>query len=140
MSNVPADWPQLSPSLYYTAPAAAIDWLCAAFGFAVRIKIEGDDGAIHHSELTYGTALLMVSSATGRSCSPRDLDGRSTAALFLYVDDVDAHCLHAKAAGAEIVSEPKDSDYGPGYWTDRGYEARDCEGHRWYFAQRLRSN
>jgi uncharacterized glyoxalase superfamily protein PhnB len=31
------------------------------------------------------------------------------------------------------------SDYGEDYWADRGYEAMDPEGHRWWFAQRLRS-
>jgi uncharacterized glyoxalase superfamily protein PhnB len=40
--------------------AAAIDWLCDAFGFEVRIKVEGENGRIEHSELTYGEGLIMV--------------------------------------------------------------------------------
>jgi uncharacterized glyoxalase superfamily protein PhnB len=30
-------------------------------------------------------------------------------------------------------------DYGEDYWTDRGYECEDHEGHHWWFYQRLRS-
>jgi hypothetical protein len=29
---------------------------CRAFGFEVRIRVEGDDGGIVHSELTYGAS------------------------------------------------------------------------------------
>jgi hypothetical protein len=29
-------------------------------------------------------------------------------------------------------------DYGAEHWTDKGYEAEDVEGHRWWFTQRLR--
>lgn len=138
---LPSDWPQLSAAVYYDEPARAIDWLCAAFGFAVKMKIEGENGEIHHSELTYGAALIMVS-GTARpdlcGVSPRALDGRNTQGLMMYVEDVDAHCATARAGGAQITKEPTDTDYGEGYWADRGYEAIDCEGHRWWFAQRIR--
>ena len=55
----------------------------------------------------------------------------------VYVDDVDAHCARARAAGAEIVHEPSTSDYGPEYWSDRNYAAVDQGGHMWWFMQRL---
>jgi uncharacterized glyoxalase superfamily protein PhnB len=51
----------------------------------------------------------------------------------VLVDDVDAHYERAEAAGAEVLEEPTDQDYG-----DRRYTARDLEGHHWYFAQRIR--
>jgi uncharacterized glyoxalase superfamily protein PhnB len=53
--------------------------------------------------------------------------------VYVYVDDVDAHCETAKAAGAEILEPPADQPFG-----DRIYLARDLEGHEWYFAQHLR--
>jgi len=136
----PPDWPRLSPSLYYDDPHAAIDFLERAFGFATRIKVLGDDNMVEHSELVYGGAVVMVSDARRRAegASPRSIDGRNTASFFLYVDDADAHCARARAAGAAIVSEPKDSDYGPEYWADRGYGALDPEGHHWWFATRVR--
>ena len=70
--------------------------------------------------------------------SPRSLGGANTQNMMSYVDDVDAHCARARSAGAEIVAEPKDTDYGDEYWQDRGYEAVDLEGHHWWFYQRLR--
>jgi uncharacterized glyoxalase superfamily protein PhnB len=58
--------------------------------------------------------------------------------MMIYVDDVEAHCTQARAAGARIVSEPKTTDYGEAFWEDRGYECEDSEGHHWWFYQRLR--
>jgi uncharacterized glyoxalase superfamily protein PhnB len=54
MKPTPSDWPRLSSSVFYRDAAAAIDWLCDAFGFTVRLKVEGNNGRIEHSELTYG--------------------------------------------------------------------------------------
>jgi uncharacterized glyoxalase superfamily protein PhnB len=39
-----------------------IDWLCDAFAFELRLKVEGDDGRIEHSEITFGEAVVMVGS------------------------------------------------------------------------------
>jgi len=141
MQSPPAGWPRISPSVFYDDAVAAIDWLCRAFGFEVRLKVEGGDGGIVHSELVFGGGVVMVASA-GRmeGCkSPRSVGGANTQALFAYVDDVESHCARARAAGASIVREPETKDYGSDWWTDRGYEARDLEGHRWWFSERLRS-
>src|SRR5271166_6111201 len=141
MRHTPPGWPRISAALYYEAPAKAIDWLCRAFGFEVRLKVEGQDGSIEHSELVYGEGVVMVAGAREKfpyRRSPRVLDGANTQSLMLYVDDVEAHCGQARAAGAKIVSEPTTVDYGEGYWEDRGYEAEDLEGHHWWFMQRLR--
>ncbi|MBF5041832.1 aminotransferase [Aggregicoccus sp. 17bor-14] len=139
MRNPPADWPRISTSLHYESAAKAIDWLERAFGFEVRLKVEGEGGRIEHSELVYGGGVVMVGDAKGKPWhkSPRQLGGANTQALFVYVDDVEAHCARARAAGAKVLSEPKTTDYGEDYWVDRGYEAEDLEGHHWYFAQRL---
>jgi uncharacterized glyoxalase superfamily protein PhnB len=143
----PAGWPRISSALFYDDAAAAIDWLCRAFGLEVRVKVEGEGGRIEHSELTFGDdGLLLVSSAGGctdrsvplPSQSPRTLGGANTQVLCLYVDDVDAHCQRAREAGAIIAEEPTTIDYGPEYWSDRNYRAIDLEGHHWWFMQRLR--
>ena len=142
MRDPPPGWPRLSAAVYYEAPAVAIDWLCRAFGFEVRIKVEGTDGSVEHSELVYGGGVVMVGGARERfpdRRSPRALGGANTQSLMLYVDDVEAHCARARAAGAKIVSEPATVDYGAEYWQDRGYEAEDVEGHHWWFIQRLRN-
>ena len=50
---------RISTALYYEDPRAAIDWLCTAFGFEVRLLVEGDGGRIEHSELTYGEGMRI---------------------------------------------------------------------------------
>ena len=146
MKPTPAGWPRISSAIYYDDAGQAIDWLCRAFGFEVQMKVEGEGGRIEHSELVFGGGLVMVSSATdGEKAekfpwrrSPAQVSGGNTQNLFLYVDDVEAHCERARAAGAKILTEPKTTDYGDEYWTDRTYECVDLGGHHWWFAQRLR--
>jgi uncharacterized glyoxalase superfamily protein PhnB len=146
MRTPPEGWPRISSAIFYDDAAAAIDWLCAAFGFAVRLKVEGEGGRIEHSELTFGDGLVMVGESGGRSdrkpplpCrSPSALGGAVTQALCVFVDDVDAHCARAREAGATIAEEPATQDYGPDYWSDRTYRAVDLEGHHWWFMQRMR--
>ena len=146
MKPPPKGWPQIPASIFYDDPAAAIDWLCRAFGFEVRLKIEGEGGRIVHSELEYGAGLIMVSGTDRASeglqdlpCkSPKSIDGSVTIALAVFVDDIDAHYAHAKEHGAKIHNEPKTDDYGEDYWADRSYRAEDPEGHHWWFMQRLR--
>jgi uncharacterized glyoxalase superfamily protein PhnB len=131
----------------YQDASAAIDWLCKAFGFEIRIKIEGEAGRIEHSELTYGEALIMVAQESPHSerawkremLSPKSLGGKTTQSIMLYVDAVDEHCARARAAGARIVGEPQTQDYGEDYWSDRSYCAIDLEGHIWWIAERLRN-
>jgi uncharacterized glyoxalase superfamily protein PhnB len=145
MKPTPKGWPRMSQSVFYQDPAGAIDWLCDAFGFELRLKVEGDGGEIVHSEITYGEGLVMVGGSGGKEDwqavmkSPKDLGGANTQSLCLFVDDVDAHCAHARQRGARVVREPSTSDYGDDYWTDRSYGALDPEGHLWWFMQRLRS-
>jgi uncharacterized glyoxalase superfamily protein PhnB len=144
MRPTPPGWPRISPAVYYQRAGAAIDWLCQAFGFEVRLKVEGEGGRIEHSELTYGDGLIMVGEADRGSKypnrrSPGQISGGNTMNLMVYVDDVEAHCKKAREMGAKIVSEPATHDYGQEYWSDRGYECEDLEGHRWWFFQRLRT-
>jgi uncharacterized glyoxalase superfamily protein PhnB len=147
----PSGWPQAQSGLYYRDAAKAIDWLCDAFGFELRLKVEGEPGEIIHSELVYGGAMIYVGSAArpgeatepGREfktkhASPLDVGGRNTQTVCLFVDDADAHCALARAHGAVISSEPATHDYGDDYWSDRSYGAYDLEGHSWWFMHRVR--
>jgi len=144
MKSPPAGWPRISAAVFYDDPAAAIDWLCRAFGFEVRLKVEGEGGTIEHSELVFGEGLIMVGGAGADRpehklmVSPRSTGGGNTQNLCVCVDDVDAHYARARAAGAQIFREPENSDYGEEYASDRTYGATDPEGHQWFFMQRLR--
>jgi uncharacterized glyoxalase superfamily protein PhnB len=144
MKPTPPGWPRISTALYYDDPAAAIDWLCRAFGFEVQLKVEGEGGRIEHSELVFGGGLVMVSGTDKPERfpyrrSPKQIGGANTQNMMVYVDDVEAHCRRAREAGATIVVEPETHDYGDEYWTDRGYECVDLGGHHWWFYQRLRT-
>lgn len=147
MNNPPKGWPRISSAVFYDDASAAIDWLCKAFRFEVRLKIEGEGGRIEHSELVYGGGLIMVGSTEVRASRPNAVPAKSpqslpdranTQALCVAVDDADAHCEVARAAGAKIIAEPSTEDYGEDYWADRTYQAEDLEGHRWWFMQRVR--
>jgi uncharacterized glyoxalase superfamily protein PhnB len=118
------------PGLSYNDAPAAIEFLCNAFGFEQRLVVPGPDGTIMHSELSLGPSVIMVGttrSGEGR-LSPADVGG-VTMGLSVHVDDPDAHYARAVAAGAEIIQELMDADYG-----SRGYTAKDTEGHHWHFA------
>ena len=147
MKDTPTGWPRISTALFYQDAAKAIDWLCSAFGFEVRLKVEGDGGRIEHSELTYGDGVIMIANegpSPGRPHlefmrSPKSLGGQTTQSLVIYVDDANAHFARAKAAGAKVLAEPKVTDYGEVNWADRSYGATDLEGHHWWFSERVRN-
>jgi len=142
MKPTPENWPRISVTIFYEEPRAAIDWLCEAFGFSIRMVVDGPDGGVAHSELEYGSGLVMVSGirdpSQGLPSGSPKTHGVNTQVMAIFVDDADAHCEHARAKGAEIAMEPITSDYGEDYWADRTYRAVDPEGHHWWFMQRLR--
>jgi uncharacterized glyoxalase superfamily protein PhnB len=143
MKPTPPGWPRISTGIWYDDPASAIDWLCRAFGFELQLKVEGEGGRIEHSELVYGGGLIMVGGEKPdkfpHAKPPSKAGGLNTQNMMVFVDDVDAHCARARAAGAVITTEPSTSDYGDDYWVDRTYECRDIGGHHWWFTQRLRT-
>ena len=57
--------------------------------------------------------------------APQTLGG-TTQSPYIIVSEVDALCEKARAAGAEILIEPKDEDYG-----GRVFTCRDPGGHVW---------
>ena len=121
---MPPDAPTLYPSMRFRDAPAAIDFLERAFGFAARVVHPNEDGTIAHAELTYGPSILMLGSDRD------DVYGRRAGQGWIYVavEDPDAHCEQARAAGAEVITEPHDTDYG-----SRDYAARDPEGNVWNF-------
>ena len=130
--NPPADTPRVTPYLYYQDVAAALRFLADAFGFRDKLRMPGSDGKIAHAEMTLGDGLVMMGCPGADYRNPKRL-GQTTQSLYVYVDDVDAHCARAKKAGAKIINEPEDQFYG-----DRRYGAEDPEGHHWFFATHVR--
>jgi PhnB protein len=133
VKNPPEDTPRVVPMLSYADAPAAIEFLCRAFGFTQRFRLDMPDGRVGHAELALHEGVVSLASEfEGFGTSPLRLDGHH-AQLVVYVDDVDAHFARARQEGATIVAEPADQFYG-----DRNYRAVDPEGHRWIFATHVR--
>lgn len=121
------------PSLRYRNAPAAIEWLCRAFGFE-KHAVYADGDTVHHAQLTYGPGMIMLGSVDDRSewgqriVQPDEIGGRETQTCSVVVSDADEHYAQARAAGAEIVVEIADQDYG-----GRAYTCRDLEGRLWWF-------
>ena len=121
------------PCLRYRDAPAAIDWLCRAFAFERHLVVPGPGETIAHAQLVFGNGMIMLASAADSEFDrlmkqPDEIGGAETQTAYVIVPDADAHYRQAKAAGASIVLDIKDEDYG-----GRGYSCRDPEGHLWNF-------
>lgn len=130
MTQDAAGSPALVPFLRYDDAPAAIAWLQRAFGFQEQMVVPGPDGTIAHAQLRFGNGVLMLGSTRDdalRVRSPRAL-GAVTGGIYVHLQDVEDHYRQARSAGAEIVHELAETEYG-----SREYTARDPEGHLWSF-------
>lgn len=121
------------PTMRYKDAPAAIEWLCKAFGFEKHLVVPGENGTIAHAQLSFGNAMIMLGSENDNEYgkllrSPQALSGFNTQAPYFVVEEVDGHYQRAVGAGAEIVLDIKDEDYG-----GRGYSCKDPEGYLWNF-------
>jgi uncharacterized glyoxalase superfamily protein PhnB len=103
-----------------------IDWLCGTFGFQRHAVHDDGKGGIAHAQLTLGSGMIMLGSTRdghdefGQLQSMPAQLGGTTQSPYVVVADADAIYGQAKTAGAEIVTEIKDEDYG-----GRGFSCRD---------------
>ena len=121
----------LYPVLRYADVAAAVRWLERAFQFEEEMTVVGPDGNAHFALMRVDGAKIMLSSTPAedlRLTSPKSL-GATTAAVHVYVHDIDAHYWRAVASNVEIVRPLADTEHGT-----RNYDARDLEGHVWAFS------
>lgn len=120
------------PCLRYRDAPRAIDWLCAVFGFTPHLVVPGDNGAIAHAQLNSGNGMIMLGSASNVGAyglllaQPNDIGGAQTQTTYLVVIDADAVYERVVNAGAAIVIDIVDDEYG-----GRGFTCRDLEGHIW---------
>jgi len=121
----------IMPCLRYRDAPAAIEWLTKVLGFEPALVVPNEDGTIAHAQLAYGNGMVMLSSIFDTDYGklmkqPAQVGGFVTQSAYLVVnnaDEVHARCLKA---GAPILMELKDEDYG-----GRGFTCRDPEGHVW---------
>ncbi|HEY2844444.1 MAG TPA: VOC family protein [Bryobacteraceae bacterium] len=109
------------PELGYPDVGEAVAWLCAAFGFTVRLRI-----ANHRAQLNVGDGAMVVTQINPGG----KVDG--TSSVLVRVENADGHCEHARRHGALILREPADYPYG-----ERQYSVQDLAGHRWTFTQSI---
>jgi PhnB protein len=118
----------ITPYMLYASCEEALDFLHRAFGFEEVLRYTGEEGYVNHAEMRIdGVPIFMGNPGKGYR-NPRELE-QETVGIYVDVADADAVYDRARAAGAEIVEEPADQEYG-----HRRFTARDPEGHYWYFA------
>ena len=112
----------------YTDAPAAMAWLERALGFEKVVAYPNPDGSIAHAVMRLGDGMIMLGSARKNPfgfTTPREAGG-ITSGMYLFVPDLDAHYARTKAAGAEMVYELRNTEYG-----SREYGCRDPEGYMW---------
>jgi uncharacterized glyoxalase superfamily protein PhnB len=120
------------PALRYRDALAAIDWLTRAFGFEKQAVYMGPNNTVAHAQLTFGNGMIMLGSVDNGTPSsklmvqPDEIDHRETQTSCLIVSDADAIYATAKNAGATMLFDIKDMDYG-----GRAFTCSDLEGHIW---------
>ena len=117
----PTVWPTLQA---HDAPAL-IDFLVETLGF-VRTAVYEDGGAVAHAQLDWpeGGGIMLGSHKPGGEWSREP----GTFGGYVVTDHVDDLYARAKGAGATVVRELADQDYG-----NREFTISDPEGNLWSF-------
>ncbi|GAB03728.1 glyoxalase [Gordonia amarae] len=125
-TSTPTIWPCLT---YRDAPAAA-DFLITAFGFEKQAWYtrEDDPSIVEHAQLTWPLGGGVMFGTAGKDDGPFCNRPPGQGSVYVVCDDPDALFARAKAAGAEVIQELTDEDYG-----SRGFGVRDPEGNLWSF-------
>ncbi len=114
------------PHVTYKNLPEAIRWLGNTFGFIEHFRY-GDPPS--GAQLHLGDAWMMARAAKPEYKSPAEL-GFGTQSLTFFVDDLEKHYERTRAAGAKIVEELHETEYG-----ELQYAAIDLDGHHWLFAR-----
>ena len=127
------DLPPVVPLLVYRDIERAHEFLVRAFGFEPGLIERTESGEIVHGEVHADSQVIWLHQVIeDDGWVSQESTPVTTGELVVRVDDVDAHCEHARAEGAEIEYGPQDQPYGV-----REYGARDLERRRWAFVTPL---
>lgn len=120
--------PTVWPTLRYRDAPGAIAFLKDAFGFTEAAVYPGEgEGVIAHAELRWpGGGGVMLGSDRPDSTISELPPG--TGSVYIHTEDPDGLYERARAAGARVVAELRDEEYG-----SRGFTVRDPEGVHWSF-------
>jgi PhnB protein len=124
VSPVPRGFRMVTPYLVAEDGNALIDFAKQAFGAEELLRVKTPTGV--HGEVRIGDSMMMIGGGTPGHKFPATLHPN---ALHVYVEDADAVCRNAVAAGATLVDEPRDQEYG-----ERSGTVKDAAGNFWYIA------
>lgn len=132
---IPDGYHTVTPHLVLDDCARALDFYKGAFGAREILRMPGPGGKIVHAEIQVGDSRIMMNDEMppmpgqpGVYRSPKAA-GLATAAVFLYVKDVDAVFVRAVKAGCTVRQPPADM-----FWGDRYGQVIDPFGHTWGMA------
>jgi uncharacterized glyoxalase superfamily protein PhnB len=124
--------PTVWPSMSYHDARAAITFLTTAFGFVATAVYDSPKDPAHvlHAQLDWPPGGGIMLGSAPRPAGWPDPAGHSSA--YCVIDgtgeDVDKLFARATAAGAKVLREPCDQDYG-----GRNFVVADPEGNNWSF-------
>jgi uncharacterized glyoxalase superfamily protein PhnB len=121
--------PTVWPCVNYRDARAAIAFLTEAFGFVETIVVPGErDDVVVHAELRWPEGGGVMLGTADRPDSEFSQLPTSCASLYVVTDDPHGVYARAEAAGAKVVREMRDEDYG-----STGFTVRDPEDNLWSF-------
>ena len=127
--SVPID--TILPHVVYRDLPVALEWLTRVFGFQEHYRY-GDPASPSGAQLRAGQAWIMVRNARGTERTPAEL-GYGTQSLTIFVESVEVFYRRATAAGAKIVEQPHETEYG-----EFQFAVLDLDGHHWLFSRHAR--
>jgi uncharacterized glyoxalase superfamily protein PhnB len=111
----------------------AMRFYADAFGAQEKFRLTEPSGRIGHAEMQLGPAVLMLSDPYPElGMSPPSGEHDIGCSIHLHVDDADAVCARAVAAGATLLMPPTDQFYG-----ERSARLRDPFGHTWLIGHEI---
>jgi len=124
LSPIRPGFRMVTPYLVAEDAPALLDFAKQAFGAEEMMRAETPTGV--HGEVRIGDSMVMMGGGVKGKKFPSTLHPN---ALHVYVEDVDAVCQKAVAAGATLIGEPRDQEYG-----ERSAAVKDKAGNVWYIA------
>lgn len=120
-----------APTVWATLQAhdapALIDFLVGTFGF-LKTAVYRDGDVVAHAQLDWpeGGGIMLGSHKPDQDWSRKP----GTAGMYVVTDDPDGLFERVRGAGADIIMEIADQEYG-----NREFAVRDPEGNLWSFGQ-----
>ncbi len=136
VSAIPAGFHTITPNLYFTNTAEALEFYKKAFGAKEKSRMPTPDGkGIWHAEMKIGDSVFFANDATPMDPGTApSASVKPTAAFWLYVKDASSVYNNAIAAGASVLMPLSDQ-----FWGDRMGMVKDPYGHCWGIAQHVKN-